>query len=248
MNPTRHADGLLKVAVAVDLDFLPPLSPDLPRSDTFTYRNVDRMIRGTFQCWGAFNDLIGHPDIEGCGAGGGTQGLGLAWDAQSEWRGKDELRIHLLFNRRVRGPAAPPLTSGVPVAAEVWSHLPYAGRVEVVAHRAMRRLALRLPDGSDVSKAVVRRQSAGGTRTESPAPMEGAYVIVPNVSEGERIESEFPLLEYETTEDVGGTRYRVTWRGSAVTAIDPPGQFVPLYGKRGALRRAAAPLCAPRYP
>ena len=32
---------------------------------------IDRMIRGTFQCWGTANDLIGHDDIEGCGAGGG---------------------------------------------------------------------------------------------------------------------------------------------------------------------------------
>ena len=29
-------------------------------------------IRGTFQCWGAANDLIGHDDIEGCVARAGA--------------------------------------------------------------------------------------------------------------------------------------------------------------------------------
>lgn len=94
--------------------------------------------------------LIGNDDIEGCGAGGGVQGLALAWDAQSEWRdvpGGEELRVHLLFNRAVRGPAEAAVTSGAPIAAQVWSWLPYEGsavvglepkgaRVPLYTHRA----------------------------------------------------------------------------------------------------------------
>ena len=51
--------------------------------------------------------------LEGCGAGGGVQALALAWDSQYEWRDRpegQELRLHLLFNRRVRAPATAPLT------------------------------------------------------------------------------------------------------------------------------------------
>ena len=64
----------------------PRFRPEMPRTEQEVYAGIDRMIRGTFQCWGTANDLIGHDDIEGCGAGGGVQGLALAWDAQAEWR------------------------------------------------------------------------------------------------------------------------------------------------------------------
>ncbi len=235
-----------------DLGFLAPLSPETPRTERATYAGIDRMIRGTFQCWGTANDLIGHDDIEGCGAGGGVQALALAWNAQSEWlegAGGKELRVHLLFNRAIRGPADPPLSTGTPIAAELWSHLPREGRVEVAAHRSIPRLALRLPDGAEASGCRVRR--AGGkpiSEGERPAAMEGPYAVVDGLEAGERVEVIFPLREYETVEAARGESYRVRWKGSAAISIDPPGKKVPLYANRAGYLKPEAPRSGPRYP
>ncbi len=236
----------------VDLSFLPPLRPDRPRSDRTTYCGVDRMIRGTFQCWATANDLIGHDDIEGCGAGGGLQGIALAWDAQSEWRDSaagPELRVHLLFNRRIRGRASAPLTTAAPVAAELWSFLPREGRVLVIAHQPIARLALRLPDGTDQGHLRLRRTAADSRKTgETIVACEGPYVLVPDMRRGEQIELLFPLKDYESTELVQGAKYRVRWKGSTVLSIDPKGTKVPLYSDRVALKQTRTPLVAPRYP
>jgi hypothetical protein len=237
-----------------DLGFLAPLAPRTPRTDRATYAGIDRMIRGTFQCWGTANDLIGHDDIEGCGAGGGVQALDLAWGAQFEWRDAGrELRVHLLWNRRIPGPADPPLGRGVPVAAELWSRLPFEGRVEVAVHRPIDRLLLRLPDGAEAARARWRRvleakAAEGGPGADgSPAVMEGPYAVLRGAAPGERIELTFPLREYETVEEAQGKSYRVKWKGSAVLSLDPPGEKVPLYKDRGRLR-GAAPESGPRYP
>jgi hypothetical protein len=236
----------------LDLSFLPPLDPTKPRTDRATYAGIDRMIRGTFQCWGTANDLIGHDDIEGCGAGGGVQGLAFAWNSQAEWRntadGK-ELRVHLLFNRRIRAPAEPPLTTGAPVAAELWSYLPNEGRVVVIAHRPIARLALRLPDGADAARARLRRFNPAAGRLEGAVTiMEGGYTDVREISTHERVELTFPLREYETVETAQGMSYRVKWKGSSVLALEPRGAKVPLYVRRAELLQEPTPLSAPRYP
>jgi hypothetical protein len=234
----------------VDLSFLPPLKPETPRTDRTTYAGIDRMIRGTFQCWATANDLIGYSEIEGCGAGGGVQGISLAWNSQAEWRevdGTKELRVHLLFNRRMRGPGTEP------VALELWSELPYRGLVTMRAHQAIERLAVRLPDGTDLSAVRVRRQVPEETVTkrrhaEAPLAIVDHYAIISAVRPSELITLSFPLKEYETTEHARTNSYRVQWKGSAVLALEPPGPKVPLYAKRGALRSSSAPFCAPRYP
>jgi hypothetical protein len=245
----------------VDLGFLAPLAPDTPRTEKATYTGIDRMIRGTFQCWATANDLIGYPEIEGCGAGGGVQGITLAWNAQSEWRnlsdGK-ELRIHLLFNRRIRGPAQTALTNGVPVALELWSDLPYRGRVVMVAHQPITKLAVRLPDGADTDNVRVRRTprtqapTAAGPEPGHPTPstptLDGPYALVNHVQNAEQIELTFPLNEYQTVEKARDASYVVKWKGSSVLSIEPKGEKVPLYTKRGGLLSTVPPQCAPRYP
>jgi hypothetical protein len=272
----RHIRNQLLENQFVDLDFLSPMAPETPRTDKVAYAGVDRMIRGTFQCWGAANDLIGHPEIEGCGAGGGVQGLALAWSSQAEWRdspaGK-ELRIHLLFNRRIREPAdaavaagtavaaGSAVSRGAPVAAELWSCLPWDGKVVLEAHRPLARVALRIPDGSDLPGIRVGRRGLEGARETSlgagrspgdkasSPEMDGRYALISGVAAGERVEVTFPLQEHETVETAKGATYKVKWRGSSVVSIDPPGTKVPLYaGRRRLLDGTAAPLTRPRYP
>ena len=248
----RHIRNQLLENQFVDLDFLQPLVPQTPRTDKAVFAGIDRMIRGTFQCWGTANDLIGHDDIEGCGAGGGTQGLAMAWNAQTEWRdvpGGKELRIHLLFNRAVRAPAQTQVTSGTPIAAQLWSRLPQEGRVTVVAYQPLMRLALRLPDGVYPNSVRVKRFAPSATRSYEPAAtLEGKYVVISNVSAGDRMDIVFELREYETVETADGVKYNVRWKGSVVLDLKPKGTKVPLYVNRVSLQKSKTPLCVPRYP
>jgi hypothetical protein len=132
------------------------------------------------------------------------------------------------------------------------------------------RVALRVPEGSDLSGVRARRigrespREAGlwtvfGTGALNEAglaaeqvlvpAMDGPYALISGMAAGERVEVTFPLLEYETVETAKGATYRVRWRGSSVASIDPPGTKVPLYaGRRRLLEGAAAPLARPRYP
>ncbi len=246
----RHIRNQLLENQFVDVSFLAPLEPATPRTPQKTYAGIDRMIRGTFQCWGTANDLIGHDDIEGCGAGGGVQALWLAWNSRYEWRQApegDELRIHLLFNSDLRARASAPFTSAAPIAAELWSELPFRGRVILRAHRPLARLALRLPEGSNAAGARVRHL-IDGSSTEAKASLEGQYVVLKAVSSGEQIELTFPLNEYETVEHAAGVEYKAFWKGSAVVRLTPPGEKLPLYRHRTQLARASALSTAPRYP
>jgi hypothetical protein len=235
----------------VDLAFLPALKPETPRTERATYSGIDRMVRGTFQCWGTANDLIGYPEIEGCGAGGGVQGIALAWNAQTEWRDTaagQELRLHLLFNRRVRGAAAGgALSSASPVALELWSDLPFQGHIKMRAHQTIARLAVRLPDGADSGATRVYR-STSPDDPHGVRAWDGPYALVERAAPGESIELFFPLREYDTVEHARTNTYNVHWKGSWVLSLQPPGPKVPLYSKRQALGIATTPLSAPRYP
>ena len=63
-----------------------------------------------------------------------------------------------------------------------------------------------------------------------------AYVVFPRVNPGETLEIVWPLVKF--TQRVShkiydGTverKYAYTWIGSTVTAVDPPGEWLPLYG------------------
>jgi hypothetical protein len=279
VDPFGEADRFLRNQLLenqfVNLDFLAPLKPETPRTERKVFDGVDRMIRGTFQCWGTANDLIGNDDIEGCGAGGGVQALALAWDAQAEWRpvtgnpsgqGSDlragaksleqtgpaasegeELRIHLLFNRRLRARPEAPFTRTAPIAAELWSYLPNEGRVTLMSHQNINRVALRLPDGADPPSAKVGRSIAPPSATSATA-WDGLYVLIEHVAAGEQIDLRFALRQYETVERAAGVEYQVRWKGSAVMGLEPPGPRRPLYCDRTSLLNATAPLSAPRYP
>jgi len=182
-----------------------------------------------------------------------VQGIALAWDAQSEWRdtprGK-ELRVHLLFNHAIHAAPESGLTEAAPIAAELWSHLPYEGRVTFRAHQPISRVALRLPDGTDLAGVTFQNYAGNASdarKAEEHPNMDGQYAIISNLAASQGFELLFPLNEYETLERAAGKNYRVQWKGSTVLSLVPPGEKVPLYAHRAMLRNAKAPLCAPRY-
>jgi hypothetical protein len=172
--------------------------------------------------------------------------LALAWNAQSEWRDPNELRINLLFNRRIRAAPSEPLTTGTPIAAELWSYLPHEGRIILLAHQTISRVMFRLPDGVDETGLRVRRTSEATTSADEKPSVRNGFVQVSDVQRAEKLELSFPLKEYQTTQSVGGVTYHVRWKGSAVVGIEPKGKKVPLYADRENL--TPIPICSSRYP
>jgi hypothetical protein len=242
----------------VDTTFITGLRPETPRTDRATYEGIERMVRGTFQCWGTANDLLGSEDIEGCGTAGGVQALMLALDAQSEWReagGVKELRVNLLFNSKLRARPAAPFTTAAPVAAELWSFLPYEGRVVIRAHEPIDRLAVRLPDETDqaATRSIRSLTKSGGQtpdvvrRQESVVQFAGKYALFTEAASGEEIEILFPLRSYETEEKAAGTTYKVAWKGSSAIGLTPAGERYPLYTNRVYITKESTPLNTPRY-
>ena len=152
--------------------------------------------------------------------------------------------MNLLFNRLLRAKPEAPLTIAAPVAAELWSYLPFEGKVRITAHRIIERLALRLPDGAHGPGARSKRSG----EPEKPSRLEGQYVVVPKLKPGETVEVTFPLKGYETRERAAGVDYRVKWRGSSVMKLTPAGQRVPLYADREQIQNGVTPMTAPRYP
>jgi hypothetical protein len=236
-----------------DLAFMGPMQPQKPRTPKTAYADIDTMVRGTFQCWSTANDLVGNDDIEGCGAGGGVQALALAAGSQAEWGTNvpgGDLRIHLLFNAKIRAGPEPPFTMAAPVAGELWSWLPAQGRVQFRPLQDIARLQLRLPDGADLAGARFKRlHSAATAQDEGRIPaLNGHYAVIANLKAGEAIELTFPLREYQTVETAAGVQYRVQWKGSSVLSLKPPGQRKPLYADRARLKQASTPTAPPRYP
>jgi hypothetical protein len=243
----------------VDTSFISGSKAETPRTERARYDGIDRMVRGTFQCWATANDLLGNDDIEGCGAGGGVQALALAREAQSEWRdvaGGKELRVNLLFSGKLRARPSAPFTLAAPIAAELWSFLPYEGRAVIRAHEPLDRLAVRMPDETDLNSArVIRSVTRSGTQTpavarrsETAVHAEGKYAVLLKVAQGEEIEILFPLRTYETDETAAGRTYKARWKGSSVVGLVPAGERFPLYTNRIHILKASAPLSAPRYP
>ena len=154
----------------------------------------------------------------GCCNAHGVHGLFLLWQ-HAVRATQTAVRVNLLFSRSTPW-------------ADVRSHLPQAGRVEVTM-RQHGSLSVRIPDD-------VRRDDVA---VEAPNPWawNDGSVQVDGLVAGAEVTIGFPLAEHDETVHVLGDQYRVSWRGDTVMAIDPPGRAGPLYRRRTAPDAAGAP-------
>ena len=107
--------------------------------------------------------------------------------------------------------------------ADVASHLPYEGRVDV-AVKVDTALSIRLPDW--VVPAGVTAVVAGTPRT---LRWDGRVADLGRVAAGDDVTLTFPIEERTIQTYVQRHAFAVTRRGNDVVAIDPPGRYAPLY-------------------
>ncbi|MHB8957810.1 MAG: glycoside hydrolase family protein [Pirellulaceae bacterium] len=158
-------------------------------------------------------------DMMGCCPPEGMRALYLAW-RDTVVESPEGVMVNLAFDRD-----AP--------KAKVISQMPRQGQMVVTA-RADGDFFLRVPGWAPRSAV---KASRGGKPVEvqwgGPAT---AYAVFSQVKSGETLEISWPLVKF--TQRVSHKifdgsverAYTYTWVGSTVTAVDPPGEWLPLYG------------------
>jgi hypothetical protein len=182
-------------------------------SDHVAERNI-----GGFAGWPSANDWADRNGIQECCTGNAARTLYYIWENILQSNGGElnhdgELKVNLLLNR-----ASP--------WADVYSHVPYQGQVDVKTRRAFKKLAIRLPEWVKPEPGMVRAFISGQTCQYS---VSGRYAVIPDVGEGQTVSLKFPISERTVQEKIGDRAYTLVIKGNTVVSIDPPGLNGPLY-------------------
>ena len=183
------------------------IDPVTETGDRVPERNV-----GGFAGWPTANDwYVGHGlGMMMCCTGNGSRALYYIWEHILSC--KDEvLSINLLLNR--------PSTW-----ADVHSHLPYTGRVEVLVKKNCSLLRVRISDW-------VKLEEVGCTingKNRRPR-WQGRYALLGAVKVGDMVDVTFPISERKVSVDIEKQTYSLTLKGNEVVDIYPRGRFCPLY-------------------
>jgi hypothetical protein len=110
--------------------------------------------------------------------------------------------------------------------ADVYSYIPYQGRVDIQIKEACPGLLVHAPQWIPTGDRGVTVQVAGRPR---PWSWYGRYLDLGRAQPGETIVIEFPIAERVVKEKIGQAEFTLTVRGDTVAWIDPPGRICPLF-------------------
>ena len=211
-NQLLHTDWVYRLA-----ERMPPSPVDE------TYQTAERVPErniGAFAGWPAANDwfgimLQGHVmlphelAIMHCCTGNGARALYYVWENILHCR-DGNLRVNLLLNRASSW-------------ADVDSHIPYTGQVDVKIKQAV-ALAIRIPEW--VKPEEVRVTVNG---SERKASFDGRYADAGPVKPSDEVTMTFPIEERTDKVFIEKKGYALVRKGNDVVCIDPPGRYCPLY-------------------
>jgi len=207
-------DGHLE---AVDRSKSPLPGAGCQRPDFGTTDRVPERAIGSFAGWPSASDFVQGQgwSIMHCCTGNAARALYYVWERILTYD-SGRLAVNLLLNRASKW-------------ADIDSHLPYAGRVDVKVKQPL-DLRIRLPEW-------VTPQEASGQVNGKPCALhfDGRFACVGPARAGDEVRLTFPIRERTDTVIIEKHKYRLTRRGSEVVHIDPPGINRPLY-QRGHYR------------
>jgi len=99
---------------------------------------------------------------------------------------------------------------------DVDSYVPYEGKV-VLHNKKARKVRVRIPDYVDIAQV---ERFVNDVQVQ-PDGQEGRYLIINNLSAGDEIRLEFPLVDEIHNLDINGRNYTITRRGNTVIDITP---------------------------
>jgi len=166
----------------------------------------------------SYDPLNRYGAIMHCCVGNAARTLYYIWENIATCE-NGRLRLNLLMNRASRW-------------ADVDSHIPYAGQVDVRVKEPV-DLSVRIPEW------VQPRETACTVNAEARhISFEGRYAVVGAVGQGDTVSLTFPISERTEMISHEGQVYRLVLRGSTCVAIDPSGRNCPLF-QRDHLREDA---------
>lgn len=201
-----------------DVDWVYRLAARQPAKPIGPYESADHAAErnlGAFGGGASASDWalgVASSGIGHCCTGTCTRAIYYVWENMIERKG-DEVRINLLMNRASRW-------------ADVYSYLPYTGRVEVKVKMGIRKLQLRAPEWVKSGDPVV---TCTVNKASRKANWEGRYLDIGTVKQGDQVELKFPIAERIVKERIGNQDYSMVIKGNTVISIDPPGKNGPLY-------------------
>jgi hypothetical protein len=156
---------------------------------------------------GVASSGIGH-----CCTGTCTRTIYYVWENMVDDR-DGQLRVNLLLNRAAR-------------RADVYSYIPFQGRVDVKLKEAFREVMVRAPEWLAPQSPQIECRVNGAPR---PLAWVGRYVSLGAAQAGDVATLTFPIEERTVHEQIGGAPYTLVIKGNTVVSIDPEGKNVPFY-------------------
>jgi hypothetical protein len=147
-----------------------------------------------------------------CCTGNSIRTLYYIWENMVDFN-DETFRVNLLLNR-----ASP--------WADVYSHIPYQGRIELKLKKPIKNVLVRVPEWISAHSPDIVLRNNGQPRQ---IRWEGRYLNLGGGKPGEIVSLTFPIPEHSTKETIGNTPYTLGLKGNTVVNIDPPGINGPLY-------------------
>lgn len=179
-------------------------------SDQTAERNV-----GAFAGWSSGNDWVVNGGIMHCCTGNGTRAIYYVWQNMLE-EDHGRLKLNLLLNRASS-------------SADVYSQLPYSGKVEIKIKKPISSLEVRAPEWIQPGSPAFTCKRNGASTT---VRWNNRYAETGAAGPGDRVTLEFPVPKRTVTERIGPEKYSLVVQGNTVMSIDPPGKNGPLYTGR----------------
>jgi hypothetical protein len=167
---------------------------------------------GAFAGWSSGNEWAVQSGIMHCCTGNCSCALYYVWEHMVAREG-EQLRVNLLLNRASQW-------------ADVYSYIPYEGRVDIRIKESCTDLLVRVPEWvKDNGQEIVCKVNG----TLRKAHRDGRFLNIGKSLQGDKISITFPIEERTVKETIGGIPYNLVLRGSTVVSIDPPGKNGALY-------------------
>jgi hypothetical protein len=193
------------------------------RADGY-FNTDDRVLErnmGAFAGWASANEFLdlemskSRGGIMHCCTGNAAQTVYYLWKAMLQ-QDRDQLRVNLLLNRASE-------------AADVYSYVPYEGRVDLKIKKAAGAVLVRVPEWVNPSTDKVACTLNGQMRD---IRWEGRYANAGAAKPGDKISVRFPIAERTlVNQKIGNRSYTVVVRGNSVASLDPVGRECPLYAR-----------------
>jgi hypothetical protein len=209
----RWVRNMLAEQQLVEGDWLDRMAASMPKKP-LAFNQTEKLVTesniggfGGSTTGNEWGDIIEH-----CCTGNCVRALYYVWEHMLEAKG-EELWLNLLLNRASSW-------------AEVYSYIPYEGRVDLIMKKFFGSVLVRAPEWVQTGSPAVVCNVNGVPRN---GRWRGRYLNFGRGLPGDKMVVKFPIEERTVKETIGGLPYTLIIKGNTVVAIDPPGRYGPLY-------------------